>query len=390
MRKVFSRLRIRSSFRFGVALGALTLAAPLEAAVYSLEAVAVHSFPIPGGPVNRITIAPGDSLTVKIFLRDWSVNGERLRSYQAEIDKDSYSSGDSGTVQPVGFLVERAAGEDSEYAYIDRKDPQYVHAGLGGITIADVHNASGYRWLNVLVDLDTGPISPQDGTKYYCGTVHLEASRDAKGVFTIQFVEGPENTGIRDPNNDSLLPVSVEPLVVEVRPGWTRLMIASTVPPDGAVDAREPILSSRVRAGDIKPFEITFTGNAAGVSAGDFSIEDGTNKPPKIQGLTAEASRVRFSLDRDLRVGRWTTITYRPTGSAFKLGRLPGDVNNDGVSDSRDILALVETLNKQITLPLYRSDIDRDGKVGPEDVLRVIELISPQFSRAAPARRIVD
>lgn len=371
-------------------MGALALAAPLEAAVYSLEAVAVHSFPIPGGPVNRITIAPGDPLTVKIFLRDWSVNGERLRSYQAEIDKASYSSGDSGTVQPVGFLVKRAPGADSEYAYVDRKDPQYVHAGLGGITIADVHNAPGYRWLNVLINRDEGPISPQDGTKFYCGTVHLEASEDAKGVFTIQFVEGPEYTGIRDPDNDALLPVSVEPLIVEVRPGWTRLMIVSTVPPDGAVDAREPMDASRARAGGIKTVEITFTGSTAGVSAGDFSIEDGTDKPPKIRGLTAEASRVRFSLDRDLHVGRWTRITYRPTGSVFKLGRLPGDVNNDGVSDSRDILALVESLNEQIALPLYRTDIDRNGEVGPEDVLRVIELVSPGFSRAAAARRIVD
>ncbi len=389
MVRVLIRWLGRSWIGLGAAAGLVASAVTAQAAVFSLEAVAVNSFILPGGPVTKISIAPGDRVTAKIFLRDWSPNGEQLRSFQAEIDKAGFQSGNSGTVQPIEFDVPRDPGVgNDENAFIDKNDPLYVHAGLDGFNAVDVHAAPGYRWLNVLLNRDQGPVSPQDGTKFYCGTVRLEASKDAEGAFTIKFVEGLQSTGVLDPNNKTIPPVTYEPLVVEVKPGAAWLLIESSVPADGAIDAREPVGKSQAPGRGTSTIQITFTADVAGISAGDITIDDGSDKPPRIRRLTADGSTLKLTLDRGLSVGRWTTFTYRPTGSAIRMGCLPGDVNNDGVSDSRDILALVKALNGEKTPPLYRTDIDRNGVLGPEDVLRVIELIVPSFSRATVVRRL--
>ena len=64
--------------------------------VFSIEAVEVNSVPITGGPVPKITVAPGDVITAQIFIRNWSPQGQKMRAYQAKIDPAGYTSGTSG------------------------------------------------------------------------------------------------------------------------------------------------------------------------------------------------------------------------------------------------------------------------------------------------------
>jgi hypothetical protein len=68
--------------------------------MFSIEAFEVNSVPIKNGPTAKITVAPGDVITAKILIRNWSPQGQKLRGYQAKMDPAGYKSGTTGTVHP--------------------------------------------------------------------------------------------------------------------------------------------------------------------------------------------------------------------------------------------------------------------------------------------------
>jgi len=340
--------------------------------VYSVEAVAVNSVSIGKAPVGTVAVAPGDVITVKLLLRNWSPSGQKLRAYQVQLDPAGFESGTSGAIKPVGHNPGNA---NDANAFIDMNDPDFVHKGLQSIPLTD-SAAAGYRWLDVLINGDQGPVSAQDNKKFYCGTVRLQASPDASGTFKIAVVEEPATSGLLDPGNEPILPVGYEALTVEVRPGIRWLRIESSDPPNGAIDGRITLSSAGKSDPAWKTVKLVFNSDAAGLTAQDFTVEDGSSSPPQMTGIRANGSEVIITLDRGIRSGVWTTITHKASGSFSRIGRLPGDASNDGRADADDLMVLIRGLNGAENLPLYRSDLDNNGVLDAHDVLRVIDLLT--------------
>lgn len=342
---------------------------------YSLEAIEINGQPIPGGPVSRISIAPGDKFTMKAMLRDWSPAGQKLRGYQLMMDADSYKSGSAGAVQPIDY---NAVPDNAKNCFIDKKDPNYIQRDLDSIPVVDA-SSPNYRLMNVVLEGDQGPIGKQDGKKYVAGTLKMNATEDARGQFTIKISPNPDATSLLTPGNQAIEPLRLEPLIVEVAEKTGQNRIVSTDPPNGAIDARR--VGKDGKTWDSVQLKLGSAAN--GVTASDFTVEDGTPAPPKVLRVTADGPVLMLTLDHPIRVGAWTAIVY-PRGGSVRIAALPGDVNNDGEADSNDVAALIETLNGGPALPLYRMDIDRDGALTPRDLSALVDLLgspSPTPSR---------
>ncbi|MBI1827389.1 MAG: hypothetical protein HY287_06185 [Planctomycetes bacterium] len=340
---------------------------PTAAPVYSLEAAEINGKPIPGGSMSRISIAPGDTIKIKMMLRDWSPKGEKLRGYQAMIDSSSYTSGEGGAVQPVDY---NKVPDNGANAYIDRKSPQYIFPGLDSFPVVDAGHPD-YRWMNVLLNKDTdSPGCKQDGKKYECMGLNMQATPDANGTFTIKLSANPDATSLLTSEDKSVDGLKLEPLIVEVSTKNVQNRIVSTDPPDGAVDAR------RNKSGHSwDSLQLTLNVPPKDLTPKDFTIEDGSPSPPKITRVNADGSVVVLTLDHAIRTGAWTTVTF-PSAGKFKVGALPGDVDNDGETNSNDVSALIDAMNGTKRLPLYRTDIDGDGALTSRDLSALVDILS--------------
>lgn len=346
-------------------LAAQQPATAANAPVYSWEAVEINGQPISGGPAARITIAPGDTFTMKLMLRDWSPNGEKLRGYQAMVDSESFKSGKSGAVQPIDFGT---VADNAANAFIDRKEKGYVQPDLDSIPIVDAA-AVNYRFMNVILEADRGPVAKQDGKKFICGTLKMKATPDASGTFTIKLVGDPDSTSLLTPDSRQIDPLTLDPIVVEVSSG-AGLKLAATDPPNGAIDARKSE-SGKARWNSV---QITLSEQGKDLKAEEFQLDDGTIDPPKVQRVNVDGSIAMLTFDRPVRSGFWTRVTHK-SGASFRLGALPGDVNNDGAADSQDVGALIDAMNSRHPLPLFRTDIDADGKVTSRDLSALVDLL---------------
>jgi len=160
----------------------------------------------------------------------------------------------------------------------------------------------------------------------------------------------------------------------EVWPG-----ILSSDPPDGAIDARQPLDATGTIAQGWSEVTITFPRNLGGVASADFAVtQTVAGAAPVILSVQPiDAFRVRVVLDRPIAPLAWTTITHVPTGTRIRLGYLPGDVNGDRTSAPVDILALIDSLNGVgPILPIWSTDIDRSNLAAPADILQEIDLLN--------------
>jgi len=354
----------------------LTTVALGQAPTYSIEAVAVNDIATPGGPTGTVSISHGDVVTAKVFIRNWSPGGEKLRAYQIKINDASYASGEQGVVQPVDFQMNT---DKDPNAFIDEADPQWVHYGHPTIPLTD-SASPGYRWLSVLLDPFGGPVSAQDGKKFSCGTVKLTPSPNAKGSFTIALVEDPYTTGLITTESEQIFPIEYERLTIVVEPTARWLKVLSSDPSDGAVDARTTSKSSGT-GGSWTTVRLSFNADSASVTANDLIVQDGSRTPPRIQKVSSDGIALTVQLDRPIQPGAWTTITHRSSSTSIRLGRFPGDVDGDGKADTRDVLTLLNAVNGGQKLADYRSDLDGNGTLGPGDVLRLLDVITDGGAR---------
>jgi len=372
--------KLVSGMQAGLLWGLMTTIAAGQTPTYSIEAVAVNNIPIPGGPTNHVSISHGDVITAKIFIRDWSPGGEKLRAYQIKIDDASYATGEQGVVQPVDFQMNP---DRDPNAFIDESDPQWVHHGHPTIPLTDSASL-GYRWLSVLLDPYGGPVSAQDGKKFSCGTVKLTPTPNAKGTFTIALVEDAYVSGLISTDNEQVVPIEYERLLIdlETTARWRRML--SSDPPDGAVDARYASKSGAT-GGSWTTVRLEFNADCSSVTADDLAVQDGTPTPPRIKKVSTDGSTLTVLFDRPIRPGAWTTITHKNSASSTRIGRFPGDVDSDGKADTRDVIALLDAVNGGRKLPDYRSDIDGNGTLGPGDILRLLDVITEARTRARPS-----
>ncbi|GEM_PF-3206009 len=377
-----SRSGFRRAVSQGVVFGILAAAAYAQAPTFSLEAVQINNASTPGGPVNRIAVSPGDVITAKVLLRDWSPAGEPLRGYQAELEPLSFKSGTEGRIAPVGYDDFRAKQEQNPALFIDESDPEYIHRDMGRIPITDSVSSDGGRWLTVLLKAEEAPKSAQDGKKFYLGTVKFEVSPDAKGTFKLAFVTDPLTTGLLDLDNQIINGITWEPLTVEIRPGAVRLTVRGSDPVDGSIDARFPPAGSRGTSAGLDQVTLTFNGDTANLSAGDFALVDGTNNPPTIRNIVRNGNSATLEFDHGMAMSTWTKIIHTPSGSTIKLGYHPGDVNGDGNSDAGDVPALIDALATRTTLPGVRTDINHDNNVNAVDLQKLLETVTAATNRS--------
>jgi len=246
---------------------------PGGGATFSLKAVKVNGVPIEA--TNHVMVWAGDVITADCFLSNWNANapGGGLDTYQFTIDGvNSFFSGTSGRVFPVGYGAppdvtyctnpnpmcppetphcrymldgtsrcslrcdvdadcpseypecrpEHVCTTDDHnpgaYAFVDASRPDFAHFGASGIWI--VRNAFTIQYVYGSTAASFNPIDP--GVPAYVGTLTLEVSADAAGIFVIQF-----DDAVRDPVGTShtfmvigdagdFFPLTGEPLTIEV------------------------------------------------------------------------------------------------------------------------------------------------------------------------------
>ncbi len=375
------QVHVASFLAGAVALSTGTVLAQTPNPTFSIGVIAVNDEPVQGAPVTTLSVSPGDVMTAELYVRDWSPSDDDLRAYQIQLDEATFTSGEAGSIKPVGYeksLESKADNPDG--AFIDLNHELFVHGGLQTIALTDTKNARGYRWLSVLVDLAGAPTSPQDGTKFYCGTVVLAASSDAKGTFTIDLVKNPQVSGLLKENNRTISPIDYEGLSVTVMPGAVRYRVLETDPLDGSIDARDLDLAGRGAQG-WQTLTFTFDTAVPSIGADQFRVIDGATETPRIVSVSSNGAVVSVSLDHPIRSGSWTRLTYLPSGFTIKVGALAGDVNGDGTSDSRDVLALLKALNAPADDATGGADINGDSILNAQDGTCLIDLLVGHLTR---------
>jgi hypothetical protein len=335
--------------------------------------------PAPSGPLptysleaTEITASPGDILTTRIFVRDWSINGEKLRSFQVTMDSATFATGQSGKIEPVAMGVP----DNKENAFIDEKDPRHIHRGMHTIPAVDT-STSDYRWLSVLYDEQQSPLSPMDGTKYSCATLRLAVSNDASGTFKIGFTSSPDLTMLINPANEKIEGLQLEPLIVNVAPATQWLRIRSSEPAGGSVDPY--LIGKNDKACRWNSIRLSSSGDASSLTTSDFEVVDGTSNPPQVKQVDADREQpgtVVLHLNRGIARGRWTKVVHKPSQSDVRIGCLPGDVNNDAVLNGQDVTALIEVLNGERQLSLAQTDLNGDSKTTTADLVGLVDAVA--------------
>lgn len=152
---------------------------------------------------------------------------------------------------------------------------------------------------------------------------------------------------------------------------------------NGQIDARQPFKPDGTRpTSRTKQVEFVFT-TCTSKTLDDFRVsETGMEMPPiAIDSITpANGDTFSVQFNRSISEQAWTTVQHLVTDDSIRIGVLPGDVNADGISDSRDVASLIKGLSDpnipRTTLFFQSLDIDRNFSYGPSDVLRLIDLLN--------------
>ena len=73
---------MRTSVLVCMATGLCAAGVQAGTTTYSFRAAEVNSIPIAGDGVARMVVAPGDLVTVEVFLRDWSPEGQMAAAFR--------------------------------------------------------------------------------------------------------------------------------------------------------------------------------------------------------------------------------------------------------------------------------------------------------------------
>ncbi len=151
-------------------------------------------------------------------------------------------------------------------------------------------------------------------------------------------------------------------------------------PPDGAIDARQPSDSDGSNPSGWETVVLTFDTGVPCLFADDFVVSEdgGDGIPPSIVAVTPVSDHhLLVTFDRAVEPRAWTTLVHADSGVYVRLGFLPGDVNNDGITSAGDILDLIDALNGVgVERAIWSLDIDRSGVAGAGDVLQLIDLLN--------------
>ncbi len=156
--------------------------------------------------------------------------------------------------------------------------------------------------------------------------------------------------------------------------------IVGSVPPDGAIDARQPSEPDGTGVDAWDSLLVRFAGCAEGVIPDDFTLtrSGGEGLMPTVATVDRTGGdRVRVVLSHNITEGARTTITHAPSNTSVTLSSLPADTSADGQSDLADVVALIGALRGDgLPQPIWSTDIDRSGTSAPGDITRLIDLLN--------------
>ncbi|MHC5110443.1 MAG: hypothetical protein ACYTHJ_11255 [Planctomycetota bacterium] len=346
---------------------AVSQAAPAQTPTYLIRLTEVNSTPINGKGAADFKVAPGDRLKFHVLLRDWSPNGEMAAAVQADLDTMSFQSGDSGTIRPIAYDVTTLRNEQNSLnASIEETNRNHLHYGRQKVAFTTSNTVEHYRWMSVLFG-KVGPISRQDGSERYIGTVQSEVSSDASGTFTYRLIPGQEHCGILTFEQTPVWPIDVEDARITVVPNPERRWIISSSPEWGSVDAR-----SSKRGAGIDSVTLRMTTGAEDCSAADFSVFSSSGESPGVKSVKASGRKVLLTFDGPLAPEAWTTITHEPSGTSTRIGRFYGDTSADGHTDFDDLSSMLARINKEGMTSNLSGDLDGDGTVAARDVIALL------------------
>ncbi len=183
---------------------------------------------------------------------------------------------------------------------------------------------------------------------------------------------GSIELGLYRPGDPSSISVAAEV------PGQAVMLVASD-PPDGAIDARQPFEIDHSDAAGWQSVEMTFSACASTISKSQFAItQRGVGSTPIVERVDViDDTTIAVVLSAPISVGAWTTITHTLSQTGTTLGYLPADVDGDGTSATRDLIALIDAVsNNDGSLPPWSIDIDRSQEADLGDIVRLIDLLT--------------
>ena len=393
-------------------------------------------------PTNTVSAEPGDIIVAEIYGSNWSPDGQRLRSFQATIDPRGFTGG-CGTALPYGWDAPPAdvwCETDAKcpagmWCDIDRQKckamacesdtdcpPEYPVCQPNQLCTGADHNpAKGaftdefrlderdwvfegcgalgppfptvfpyrYGWL---LDANSLNCASTYTVEKYFGTLMLVMPEVAGGTYTIPLKPPPDSVMV-DRNAQLIEPLEVENLTIEI-PKSCECILADPAPGNCAVDARQVSGPNGLPVHGRDSIELNFYARCAcDLTWADFLIRQVPADSPAVSIADLECKdphKLVLTFDGPIPTQAWTCVRRLFSGKEVCVGRLPGDVDGNRVSDAADVLHLIDCLNGVASCEMYQCDIDRSGRCGPADILREIDLLNgaaayePWLGRALP------
>lgn len=301
--------------------------------------------------------------------QDASAAAEAVRAFVTKngepLGTPSASDVDGGPTRLISPLID-LAGTDGTVSYA-----QWFFCHNAGTPEADVlrievSNDDGATWSLVRDVIGTGG--------------QWQVDSFAVGDYVVPTNQVRVRFSVADTPNNSLTEAGLDNFqVMALVCEEDRLSIVSSDPVDGAIDARQPFEVDGSNPAGWDRIALAFNGNALSLTPVDFELsqQGGEGGAPTVVGvLPIDETTVQVVLSAPISVGAWTTVHHSASGTAVRVGSLPGDVNGDGIASPVDVLALIDALNGVSVRPVHSTDIDRSGATNPADILRAIDLLN--------------
>jgi len=291
---------------------------------------------------------------------------------------------------------------------------------------------------NVTADCPSGTCELVRTSPYYLGTLLLQATNDACGLYTIDLDHDPLKTFFSEASGAPLPNPIIEALTVDFGPAfpcddgdpctindmfcagvckgeplcpegvpcvdgvcgggcgfadleaayWSDGLALADDPFDRpgncAIDARRPFDPNNPGVAEgwdrlILRFSCDPADLAAGLVPSDFPRSTVPfSLAPFLTGISTSGMDMTLQLSRPISPGFYTCISHPDSANQWCAGFLPANANQDAVSNASDINALINSINlvPGFVLPEYATDIDRGLVTNPSDILRLIDLLN--------------
>jgi len=265
--------------------------------------------------------------------------------------------------------------------FIEKSRSDYMFFGKASSEIVSVPpfgiDALGFL-LNPAVDGTVDNMSMR-----YLGTVILEATPNANGVFTVAYFKNPNATFLSNANAGEFDGNTYQDLIINFggTPPPNCEMIVGAIPANCEVDGRQPHdIANALPAQGITSIDLTLSnpcviGNLSPASFA-LAVTPAGGTPPTITNVSGAGNVATLTLSGPILPQKWTCISRvgAPAGNDACIGFLPGDVDANLTANTADVNAAISSLNGIVPEPLIGTDTNRSTVHTSEDLLRLVDL----------------